>query len=124
MRKIIKFILAVFILILIACIVIMLKVLNNNNDKTNVYIDISQYLYSASADRYELIQKICEKNGNWENYYLSKEFRKKYNEKDGYFGKIEFDKVEVQPYTEDEYPFAIYPHIILTQGKKKNCFCI
>ena len=35
---------------------------------------------------------------------------------------MEFDKVEVQPYNESDYPFAIYPHIVLTQGNKKTAY--
>ena len=77
------------------------------------------YKYFLWEDReYELIQKVCEKNGNWKNYPLSKNFLSKYNEKDGFFGNVQFDKIEVYPYrnVSDGDFLSSAPHIKISKN--------
>ena len=77
------------------------------------------YKYFLWEDReYELIEKVCEKNGNWENYPLSKNFLSKYNAKDGFFGDLKFDKVEVYPYRDVEGGdfLSCAPHIRISKN--------
>ena len=63
------------------------------NEKKDLYA----YFFGEERE-YELVQRLCEKNGNWKNYPLTDNFFSKYNEKDGILGRIEFNKVDVYPY--------------------------
>jgi hypothetical protein len=53
---------------------------------------------------------------------LSKNFLNKYNEKDGIFGNVQFDKVEYKPYNNGKYSFEDYSYLVLTQGLKKTAY--
>ena len=108
---------------IILVIILSTLVLRSNIKKQNV--DEKQKLYDyfhTDVGKWELVQKVCEKNGNWKNYPLTSNFIAKYNEKDGIFGDMQFDKVEVNPYKEGEYHFAYTSHIVVTQGLKKTAY--
>ena len=78
--------------------------------------------YIQFEDFNELGLKVAEKNGNWSKYNLSKNFLNKYNEKDGIFGNVQFDKVEYKPYNNGKYSFEDYSYLVLTQGLKKTAY--
>ena len=66
--------------------------------------------------------KLAQKNNDWSKYYLSKSFKEKYNEKDGIFGDMQFDKVEYRPYNTGKYPFEECSYLVVTQGLKKTVY--
>lgn len=114
----------ILISIITILIVIIVAIIINRNIKISEEIkkqEVYDYFHTDSGKK-ELIQKVCEKNGNWKYYPLSSKFLSKYNEKDGYFGDIQFDEVKVNEYANSEYFFSIYDHIGMTQGKKKTAY--
>lgn len=113
------------VLFIIISVIIKYKLdFDNELERKGLYL----YFYENKNEN-ELIQKVCEKNGNWKNYPLSSKFLAKYNEKDGIFGDMQFDKVEVNKYfvtptelidnTTNKQISMISP-IIITQGLKKT----
>ena len=108
----------------IILIIIIVALLVNRKIRMNEEIkkqDVYDYFHTDNGKK-ELIQKVCEKNGNWKYYPLSSKFLNKYNEKDGYFADIEYDEVKVNEYKDSNYFFSIYDHIGITQGKKKTVY--
>lgn len=118
-----KIILIVSIGVIILVFILSIFIIRYNTKKQNTNEKQELYNYYYDNDReYELIQKVCEKDGDWKNYPLTSNFLAKYNEKDGIFGDMQFDKVEVNPYKEGEYHFAYTSHIVVTQGLKKTAY--
>lgn len=120
MSKIIRYIIVVFVIILICIIGVTIvvkknnKIVKNSQDGNISYIEYEDYN--------ELALKLAEKNGDWSRYRLCENFRKKYNEKDGIFGKMQFDKVEYRPFHDGKYSFEEYPYLVVTQGSKKTAY--
>ena len=80
------------------------------NDSVNE--DETSYLEKAGIHKTYIDRKkfplngvvLCElakKNGDWSNLPLSKNFIKKYNEKDGILKEIEFDNIVYRPYDKE-----------------------
>ena len=102
-------------------IILLLFKINKNNDFKKE--KIGTYLMNSDNES-ELLQKVCEKNGNWKYYPLSSKFLSKYNEKDGIFGNMQFDKVEVNPYvnTNDNMYLSHYNHIVITNKNRLTIY--
>lgn len=120
MPKIIRYIIVVFVIILICIIGVTIVVKKNNKIVKNSHDENISYI--EYEDYNELALKLAEKNGDWSRYRLCENFRKKYNEKDGIFGKMQFDKVEYKPFHDGKYPFEEYPYLVVTQGLKKTAY--
>ena len=126
MRK--KVIGSILILVIIM-IVFILFMININNNMVNDVEQIEDYSKIESTtrvyDRYsssEIALRVAQKNGDWSDLPLTDVFFEKYNEKDGIFGKMTFDKVEYRPYKNGKYPFEEYSYLVVTQGKKKTAY--
>ena len=115
-NKIIIFISVIRGFILILIIAIILK------NKTNQ--DINKITFSnCQYTRREIFDLLVKKNSDWSKLPLTKLFLSKFNEKDGILGKIQYDKVEWEPYLESgKYPFDEFAHIVVTQGLKKTAY--
>ena len=110
MTKIIRYTIVVFAIILICIIGVTIVVRKNNRIVKNPQDEKISYI--EYEDYNELALKLAEKNGDWSRYRLCENFRKKYNEKDGIFGKMQFDKVEYKPFHAGKYPFEEYPYLV------------
>ena len=118
-----RIVIVIFFIIMFAFSFIIIR--NNLNNNTSLSIDEKSDVvdeYVKFDDFNELGLKVAEKNGDWSKYHLSKSFLDKYNEKDGIFGDIQFDKVEYKPYHNGKYSFEDYSYLVLTQGKKKTAY--
>ena len=120
MFKITRYIILVFAIILICIIGITIVV--RRNYKVTKDFQNETISYIEHEDYNELALKLAEKNGDWSRYRLCENFRKKYNEKDGIFGKMQFDKVEYKPFHDGKYSFEEYPYLVVTQGLKKTAY--
>ena len=125
----------IFILIISIATIIFFSIrelLNNNLVSLNEDILIDdEYdeeettsVYWRFEDPDEVAYWVAQKNGDWSDLPLTDVFREKYNEKDGVFGDMQFDKVEYNPYKYDgrDYPFEDYNYLVVTQGKKKTVY--
>ena len=102
------------------------------NDSVNE--DETSYLEKAGIHKTYIDRKkfplngvvLCElakKNGDWSNLPLSKNFIKKYNEKDGILKEIEFDSIVYRPYDKEIFPYNNnYYYFEISQGKKKTVY--
>ena len=87
-----------------------------------------KYLFDPKPVIYEM----CKKNGDWSIYPISDDVYKKFNEKDGLLGDIEFDSIELvnwRPIEEYIYSIdtdkALEPaEVIVTYGKMKTKYYI
>lgn len=108
----------IIISVLFVLIIVFGIIYKTKQDNEIVKEELGTY-YMDGDNEVEFLQKLCMKNGNWKNYPLSKEFLSKYNEKDGIFGDMQFDKVEVFPYREKDNSadfLARAPHIEITKN--------
>lgn len=119
---------------IVSFVIIKMKVVKNENFES---IDVnaeettySEYVYYGpdSYTSWELGYEVAKKDGNWSRLPLSSEFRKKYNERDGILGNLEFDKIELAPYdniTEysDKYYFVNRNcYFVISRGKEKIAY--
>lgn len=119
---------------IVSFVIIKMKVVKNENCES---IDVnaeettySEYVYYGpdSYTSWELGYEVAKKDGNWSRLPLSSEFRKKYNERDGILGNLEFDKIELAPYdniTEysDKYYFVNRNcYFVISRGKEKIAY--
>lgn len=121
-KKIIILILEIIGLILIVALlrncIVNDKILNEEDIETEV-----DY-YEFTDERWAIGYEVAKKNGDWSKLPLSEEFRKKYNEKDGILGKVEYDKIEYAPMWAQDFE-RLEGHVkffVITQGKKKTAY--
>ena len=89
-----------------------------------------EYIYYGpnSYTSWELGYEVAKKNNDWSKLPLSEKFRKKYNEKDGILGDLQFDNIELTPYDNDEkYSNKYYfvnrnNYFVITIGKQKIAY--
>ena len=115
---------AVF-LVLIVCIVIIIKVLLFDKveyKNTNISLSQSRIEYFTGKGWVDIVLEVAKKNGNWKDLPLSDNFRKKYNEKDGILGKIEFDTIELNPFNNKDNFIGTMGHLIVTKGKRRTAY--
>ena len=114
-------------------IVIVNFILSKNNYKNEESIMDDELIYknydmdySRSGEKWlELCYIVAKKNGDWSKLPLTKNFRKKYNEKDGILGNIQYDSIEYRPYadTNEEYYFKnYYTYFVITQNGKETAY--
>lgn len=119
----------IILLSIIVLIVISYKELtskyNNNVEAENIEKNCDMY-YARGGDGWlEVCYLVAQKNGNWDNLFLSENFRKKYNEKDGILGDLQYDSIEYRPYAgsnEDYYFKEDMTYFVITQGKSKTVY--
>ena len=73
----------------------------------------------------EIGYELAKKNNDWSELPVSKNFIKKYNQKDGILGKVKFDNVEYRPYADTDkswYFKDYYTYFVITQGKRKVAY--
>ena len=119
---------------IVSFVIIKMKVVKNENFES---IDVnaeettySEYVYYGpdSYTSWELGYEVAKKNGDWSRLPLTSGFRKKYNERDGILGNLEFDKIELAPYdniTEysDKYYFVNRNcYFVISRGKEKIAY--
>lgn len=120
MRKIVRSICILLIIFIVVFIILFVKKLDNNYN-TDEVMETTKKIREFE-EHYELAYWVAIKNGDWSDLPLTDVFRKKYNEKDGIFGKMQFDKVEYRPYHDGKYPFEDFAYLVITQGKKKTAY--
>lgn len=115
-------------------IIIKINVVKNENfesiDVSAEETTYSEYVYYGpdSYTSWELGYEVAKKDGDWSRLPLTSEFRKKYNERDGILGNLEFDKIELAPYdsiTEysDKYYFINRNcYFVISRGKEKIAY--
>ena len=120
MRKILRVIYVVLMVLAVIVTILMINKSDNNyyNDETTETIK----KFREFENHNELAYWVAIKNGDWSDLPLTDVFRKKYNEKDGIFGDMQFDKVEYRPYHNGKYPFEDFAYLVITQGKKKTAY--
>ena len=128
MRRIIKMLIVVMIILLLVIIFIVAKknfikkslnieaTYNDIQNENNDFYEHDTYAFDSIG------LKLAQKNNDWSKYHLSKSFKEKYNEKDGIFGDIQFDKIEFRPYQDGKYAFEDYSYLVITQGLKKTVY--
>lgn len=95
---------------------------NNYEELKKVYIE--DYL-KGNENSFIFGYILAQKNGDWSRLPLTNEFRKKYNEKDGILGDVEYDNIEYCPYAgsnEDYYFKDYYTYFVITQGLEKTAY--
>lgn len=118
----------VLVIVFIVTTLIVIFFIINNNKKYNNNLIVDEIItneenkYIEFDDFNEMGLYLAKKNGDWSKFHLSKEFRKKYNEKNGIFGNMKFDNVEYKPYHDGKYSFEDYSYLVVTQGKKKTAY--
>ena len=130
MRKIVLiFFITLFTLIALTFFLINIdKISQININKVNKYeIDpkMHEYYINDEVGRDKLILEVAKKNNDWSNLPLSENFRKKYNEKDGIFGKLKFDSIDLNYYKEGEKSYiGGTHHLRLKDGKQEIIYLI
>ena len=123
MRKILRATYIVLLMIIFfVTFIILKKVIVKDIDNNKDEIETTERWWRTFEDFHELAYWVAIKNGDWSDLHLTDVFRKKYNEKDGIFGKMQFDKVEYRPYHDGKYPFEDFAYLVVTQGKKKTAY--
>ena len=119
-----RLLVVLFIIIAIVLFIAIRNIIKNNENIEHPIDEIVENSidYIQFEDFNELGLKVAEKNGDWSKYHLSKNFLNKYNEKNGIFGNMKFDKVEYKPYSNGKYSFEDYSYLVLTQGLKKTAY--
>ena len=56
------------------------------------------------------------------DYLYQKKFRKKYNSKDGILGKVEFDTIELNPFSAEDNYIGTMTHLLVKNGKKRSVY--
>ena len=128
----VKHILLAFLVLILSIGIILYFLSNNNyrhkdaveNDKSvNIDYDMD---YARGGEKWlELCYIVAKKNGDWSNLPLTDNFRKKYNEKDGILGDVEYDNIEYRPYAdteEDLYFKDYYTYFVITQNQQKTAY--
>lgn len=128
----VKHILFVFLILLLSIGIV--KFIFRKNDfedekiiESNILVDKNYNMdYARGGEQWlELCYIVAKKNGNWSNLPLTENFRKKYNEKDGILGSIQYDNIEYRPYagTDEDYYFRdYYTYFVITQNKLKTAY--
>lgn len=118
MKKIKYFLL--LILIMLVCVVGIIFIIKNSD--TEYLVDESKKEYYIGKGWHELILEVAKKNNDWTGLPLSKKFRKKYNSKDGILGKIEFDTIELNPFSAEDNYIGTMTHLLVKNGKKRSVY--
>ena len=116
----IKYILLSIIIITVLATFALFLVKINNDDF--VIDESKKEYYIGGKGWHELVLEVAKKNNDWTGLPLSKKFRKKYNSKDGILGKIEFDTVELNPFSEKENFLGTMCHLIFKKGNKQFAY--
>ncbi|MBP3200666.1 MAG: hypothetical protein J6M39_03365 [Lachnospiraceae bacterium] len=111
------FVAIIIVFVLIATILLIVK---NKND--NYFVDESKKEYYTGEGWHELVLEVAKKNNDWTGLPLSKSFRKKYNSTDGILGKIEFDTIELNPFSDEDNFIGTMCHLLLKKGKKEFAY--
>ena len=123
MRKIVRATYIVLLMIIFfVTFIILKKVIVKDIDNNKDEIETTERWWRTFENHNELAYWVAIKNGDWSDLHLTDVFRKKYNEKDGIFGDMQFDKVEYRPYHDGKYPFEDFAYLVITQGKKKTAY--
>ena len=123
MRKIVRATYIVLLMIIFfVTFIILKKVIVKDIDNNKDEIETTDRWWRTFENHNELAYWVAIKNGDWSDLHLTDVFRKKYNEKDGIFGDMQFDKVEYRPYHDGKYPFEDFAYLVITQGKKKTAY--
>ena len=128
----VKHVLLVFLILLLSIGIVKFIFRKNDFDdekiiESNILIDKNYNMdYARGGEQWlELCYIVAKKNGNWSNLPLTENFRKKYNEKDGILGSIQYDNIEYRPYagTDEDYYFRdYYTYFVITQNKLKTAY--
>lgn len=110
--------------ILIVLLILNKKNYNNNVEKRVIsVIDNNEIKISdLNINGSDLINILTTKNGDWSNLPLTNNFRKKFNEREGILGSLNYDSVEKNPYTDGRYPFEAYSYIVVKKGKQETAY--
>ena len=130
MRRVLKVFVSLFIFLMVIIVALIKRkdsinkeIIESINNSIISEIEETEERWWRTFDNHnELAYWVAVKNGDWSDLHLTSYFRSKYNEKDGIFGDMQFDKVEYRPYHDGKYPFEDFPYLVVTQGKKKTAY--
>ena len=117
-----KVLLCCILMFIIIGIVFLNAIRLSNIEKDNLYTKNEIMISDLNISGEDLINILTTKNGNWDELPLTKNFRKKFNAKDGILGKMDYDSVKKNPYNNGEYPFEDYSYIVVKKGKKETAY--
>ena len=110
-------------LIVVSIIVLLVVILIITINKSNTYVvDENKKDYYTGDGWHELVLEVAKKDNDWTGLPLSKNFRKKYNSKDGILGKIEFDTIELNPFSDEENFIGTMCHLLLKKNKEQFAY--
>ena len=124
----VKHILLVILVVIISVLSILLfntinKIVGVEEELNNETIQTEEITrYNMRYTYPQMLKLLIEKNSDWSELPLSEGFKRKYNSKDGIFGEIKFDKVEINPEFGGKYPFEDTAYFVITQGLKKTAY--
>ena len=126
MRKKVRIVIGSLIILMAVFVLFFAKKLFNDDGSLETLQEaetqIEEKKYREFEDFNELAYWVAVKNGDWSDLKLTDVFREKYNEKDGIFGDMQFDKVEYKPSFGGKYPFEDSNYLVVTQGLKKTAY--
>lgn len=117
-----KVLLCCILMFIIIGIVFLNAIRLSNIEKDNLNTKNEIMISDLNISGEDLINILTTKNGNWDELPLTKNFRKKFNAKDGILGKMNYDSVKKNPYNNGEYPFEDYSYIVVKKGKKETAY--
>ena len=106
-------------IVLSILVIIVFNIIKNND---NFVVDEYKKDYYIGEGWHELVLEVAKKNNDWTGLPLSKKFRKKYNSKDGILGKIEFDTVELNPFSAKDNYIGTMCHLLIKNGKRQSAY--